>query len=260
MSFMALIVYQLHQFEEHGIDLMGQYYAFGPYVNNIIGGFVGCPTVSKDCPLNVENIFYINMVMVWLPLLVSAHIAERRPFLAACFISILPVNALAHIGVALVHQEYNPGLFTAVMLFLPFSFFYYRRLLAEKRLSRARMFCSFLYGVIGHLFMMGALVLGYVRGDYATAYYPLILSLYILLPLILGCLKCCSTKGCAKCCCPKGCAKCSDCGGCSGCCGCECMTSCDMKPKATKAKVTKAKEKEKASKPVAAAKPKAKKK
>ena len=270
----ALIVYQLHQFEEHGIDLTGQAYAFEGTLNHILSKFqLGCPTFNH-CPLNPENILYVNMLCVWLPLLIATHIAERRPFVAACYLGVIPSNAAAHIVSALIFREYNPGLFTAVALFLPFSFFYYRKAISTGYITANQGVASFIYGALFHPFLVLMMLPMYVQHDYPTILYPLSLILYVLFPLVISCIKdggdcattlcekmsstclCCGKSNCngcdskAFCCAGADCDCCSKKAGC-GCSNPNCQCACKKqngekavktpkkKTTATKAKVTK---------------------
>jgi hypothetical protein len=104
--FLQLPVYMLHQFEEHAGD------RFRLYVNRTIGR-------GREA-LTPLATFWINSLGVWAVDLVALYLA--------CFVDVglgliavyLPlVNALGHIGPAAARREYNPGLFTAVLLFLP---------------------------------------------------------------------------------------------------------------------------------------------
>ncbi|MEM9391588.1 MAG: hypothetical protein AAGA02_14010, partial [Bacteroidota bacterium] len=62
---LMLIAYILHQFEEHWIDLYGNYSAFYDYNNNFILSSLGAPD-SQVKPLTRESIFIINTSLVWL--------------------------------------------------------------------------------------------------------------------------------------------------------------------------------------------------
>ncbi|MEM6831525.1 MAG: hypothetical protein AAF551_13525, partial [Bacteroidota bacterium] len=65
MGVLMLIAYILHQFEEHWIDLYGNYSAFYDFNNNFILGSLGAPD-SQVKPLTKASIFVINTSLVWL--------------------------------------------------------------------------------------------------------------------------------------------------------------------------------------------------
>ena len=83
LVFLQLPIYMLHQFEEHNHD------RFRTFFNDILGK--GQPVLSEGA------VCFINTVGVW------------------------GVNALIHIVQAVALRRYNPGLVTAIVLFLPLS-------------------------------------------------------------------------------------------------------------------------------------------
>lgn len=109
-------IYLLHQFEEHGIDLQGERFAFLASLCESLG-FTG----GEPCPANPELLFAVNVVGCQVAFALAWVYRFRRPLVAACVWGIPVVNALLHIKVALQDGGYNPGLFTAVVLFLPLS-------------------------------------------------------------------------------------------------------------------------------------------
>lgn len=48
-------------------------------------------------------------------------LGRRWPALALSYVSVPAINAFAHIGPAIAAGDYNPGLLTAVLMFLPLS-------------------------------------------------------------------------------------------------------------------------------------------
>jgi hypothetical protein len=101
-----LPLYMLHQFEEHDND------RFRLFVNRQIAG--GREALS---PLAV---FVINIPGVWGVILVSFALAWNvRPGLGLIAIDLVLVNAVAHAVAAIALRRYNPGLITALVLFLP---------------------------------------------------------------------------------------------------------------------------------------------
>ena len=106
LVYLQLPIYMLHQYEEHAGD------RFRLWVNNMIGG-------GRDVLTPIAT-FWINSLLVWLLDIVAIYLA--------CFVSLplgliafyLPMlNAFGHIVPAIVKKQYNPGLITSVVLFLP---------------------------------------------------------------------------------------------------------------------------------------------
>jgi hypothetical protein len=101
-----LPIYMLHQYEEHDND------RFRTFVNGIIAG-------GREA-LSPAAVFVINIPGVWGVILVSFALAWNvRPGLGLIAIYLVLVNGVAHVVVAIAMRRYNPGLFTAIFLFLP---------------------------------------------------------------------------------------------------------------------------------------------
>lgn len=108
LLFLHLPAYQIHQFEEHDRD------RFRLYMNRVAGG-------GKEI-LTVPAVFWINIGFVWAlfaALIVLAALAGVGWGLGVVYGTL--ANAVIHIAAALRNRAYNPGLATAVFLFLPLS-------------------------------------------------------------------------------------------------------------------------------------------
>ena len=108
MVFLQLPLYMLHQFEEHDDD------RFRRFFNRTIGG--GREVLS---PLAV---FVINVPGVWGLIVVSFYLSANVASgygLIAVYLTL--VNAAVHIAHGVMFRAYNPGLATAIVLFLPAS-------------------------------------------------------------------------------------------------------------------------------------------
>lgn len=116
LAWAATAAYLLHQFEEHGIDARGAPYAFhGALCTRF--GFAG----AAACPIPESFITAVNIPVVWLAGPIAALLGRRWPAIALSYFSVPAINAFAHIAPALATGDYNPGLLTAVLLFLPLS-------------------------------------------------------------------------------------------------------------------------------------------
>lgn len=116
LAWAATAAYLLHQFEEHGIDAAGVPYAFrGALCMRF--GFAN----ATACPIPESFITAVNIPAVWISGPIAALLGRRWPAIALSYFSVPAVNAFAHIGPALAAGDYNPGLLTAVLLFLPLS-------------------------------------------------------------------------------------------------------------------------------------------
>lgn len=104
--YLQLPAYLVHQYEEHAGD------RFRLYVNRVIGG-------GREALTPVAT-FWINALGVWAVDLAALYLAVfLDPALGLIAVYLPVVNALGHVGPAVARREYNPGLGTALGLFLP---------------------------------------------------------------------------------------------------------------------------------------------
>lgn len=102
----CLCAYMIHQYEEHDDD------RFRRFLNsNIAAGRAG---------LTHFDVFLINVPGVWGVIAIAAWlVAARGPGYGLIAVYLLLVNAFAHIVGAIVYRKYNPGLWTAIFIFIP---------------------------------------------------------------------------------------------------------------------------------------------
>jgi hypothetical protein len=106
LIFVQLPIYLLHQLEEHGDD------RFRRFVNARIGG--GRELLSPGLT------FGINLIAVWILFAVAFLLAYYvDPGLGLIAVYTTAVNAVVHMLAAAAGRAYNPGLITALALFVP---------------------------------------------------------------------------------------------------------------------------------------------
>jgi hypothetical protein len=113
--FLQWPIYMLHQYEEHDND------RFRLYVNRMFG--------EGHEVLSYPAVFVINVLGVWGVNATSFYLASCVSLgygLIAVYLTL--VNGVVHIVVAVALRSYNPGLGTAVFLFLPVGVFGLREL------------------------------------------------------------------------------------------------------------------------------------
>jgi hypothetical protein len=145
-----LIVYLVHQFEEHGIDLLGRRYFLITYAQDLIGEF----GPGNRFVLTPLAIYRTNTLVVWL-LFLTAVWGGRRfiwPGLAAG--GLVLTNGVFHVGVALWRWEYNPGLGSAVFLFLPAGLLYFRFVRQHCAITWPGIAGGVLFGVAAHAVLL----------------------------------------------------------------------------------------------------------
>ena len=179
---LMLPVYMLHQFEEHGVDLLGRRFHF--LVD--MCGMLGHPALGT-CPADPAFILAVNVGGVWAAGLCAIVWRRRNPMVGACAFGIPLVNGLAHLGPAITHRAYNSGLLTGVLVFLPLCVVVLRTLLRAGILDLRRVLAVVATGIWVHAALMG-LLLGSASGVIPR---PLMLVLQVangFVPLLVGAL------------------------------------------------------------------------
>lgn len=161
LLWLMLPVYMIHQFEEHGVDALGRRYAFRAALCANLGW-----TTDADlahCPATEWFIFAVNPGTVWIAGLVAGLAGPRRVLVGAAALGIPMVNAVAHIVPALRTHTYNPGLVTAVLLFVPVCAWTFRALVSQQLLRRVHIAYSFFAGIVLHGVLLSSLI-AFARG------------------------------------------------------------------------------------------------
>jgi Protein of unknown function with HXXEE motif len=108
LIYLQLPIYMLHQLEEHDDD------RFRRFVNDNIAGGLPALTTPAVVVINVPGVWGINLVALYL-----AYFVHLGLGLIAVYLTL--VNAVLHVISTIVLRRYNPGLVTALVLFLPFG-------------------------------------------------------------------------------------------------------------------------------------------
>jgi hypothetical protein len=108
--FLQLPVYMLHQYEEHG--------------HGAFKAFINAMRPADAPPVSDRTIFWINILGVWVVDLVALYVARFGKGawgLVAPYMAV--VNGLLHIGMAVRQRRSNPGLWTSLLLMIPFGLY-----------------------------------------------------------------------------------------------------------------------------------------
>lgn len=106
LTFLFLPIYMLHQYEEHDGD------RFRRSFNETIGK-------GREV-LTPAAVFIVNVPGVWGVIIAACYLtAKINPGLGLIAVYLAVVNAVAHAGQAIARRAYNPGLITALVVFLP---------------------------------------------------------------------------------------------------------------------------------------------
>jgi hypothetical protein len=153
LTWAAVFAYLLHQFEEHGVDARDNAYAFRGFLCGTLG--FGDP---RACPVPVTFITAVNITAVWVAGPLSALLARRWPVIGLSFFAIPAVNLFAHAMPALTARSYNPGLLTALLLFLPLSLLAFAAAITRYHLGVRAVLATLFAGAVLHALLMGSLM------------------------------------------------------------------------------------------------------
>jgi len=173
-------LYLLHMFEEHGIDVLGQRYAFLGF----LCWTLGYPAPSS-CPATPEFVFSVNVLACQTAFALAFFLRRTRPMVAACAWGIPLVNAVAHVLPALATGRYNPGLLTAVFLFVPGCSWMLRTVLRSGILPPSSGWRIVATGVLTHVVLIGSVGLRGI-GMLPTGLFLALNGVNGLWPLVLG--------------------------------------------------------------------------
>jgi len=116
LSFLAVAVYLVHNVEEYGIAANGVPHAFPDALCVLLGqpGFPGC---------GIPPAFFlvVNIPLVWVAGPVAAALSHRFRLAGFTLWGVIGINAVVHVAPALAQREYDPGLLTAIVLFIPLT-------------------------------------------------------------------------------------------------------------------------------------------
>lgn len=148
LAWLAVVAYLAHNVEEYGVDMLGRHYEFPVNLSHMFSHGVQSP----------PNAFYlaVNLSIVWVALPLAAVLSKRHPLIGLAGYSIMAVNFLTHLG-AFFSTGYNPGLLTAVVLFLPLTLWVAHALFGDKGLSYKGFGTVILVGVIAHAILLGSI-------------------------------------------------------------------------------------------------------
>ena len=126
---LLIVLYCLHQMEEHAYDLRGWRYSFAPNAAYLFGEVSGnaCQSYASPCPLDPKMLLYINMGVLGAGFggcLLMATLNPRRFGLSTSLNwGAATFNGLfGHIIPAIVHGRYNPGVAQSFIM-VPIGFY-----------------------------------------------------------------------------------------------------------------------------------------
>jgi hypothetical protein len=155
LSWMATVAYLLHNVEEYGLDLFGNSHAFPDAL---------CANLKlppfPDCSIPPAFFLAVNIPLFWVVGPMAALLSRRHRLVGFALYSVISINGLVHIAAVIgTGQPYNPGLLTALLLFLPLTVWVGYTFFGKDRLSYKAMACLVVWGVVLHVFLIVPMLL-----------------------------------------------------------------------------------------------------
>lgn len=157
MSVLLLVAYIIHQLEEHWVDIFGNQYAFYEYFNTLFLSILGAQD-SGVIILTREAIFLINTSLVWLIGIIAIWRSPKHLFPVLAMNGIVLVNAISHMVPGIFKQSYNPGLLTAIVIFLPLAIAFYRKVLFSNPGAKLQVIASIVWAILAHVILITGLL------------------------------------------------------------------------------------------------------
>jgi Protein of unknown function with HXXEE motif len=154
-----LVIYMVHQIEEHlwpgGFRQFTNAHVF--------------ESGRDDWPVDIGGVALVNIGYVWLPVAAAALFPQTLRWLGLGWIGLTLVNAISHIATSIRFREYNPGLITSIVLFLPFTIWVLAHETARGMLSGGEIGLVLLLGVLLHIPVAALFVVPYLKKRSASA-------------------------------------------------------------------------------------------
>ncbi len=154
-----LVIYMLHQIEEHlwpgGFRQFTNAHVF--------------QSGRDDWPVDIGGVALVNVGYVWLPVAAAALFPHTLRWVGLGWIGLTLVNAVTHIVTSIRFRQYNPGLVTSIVLFVPFTVWALIHESARGWLSAGEIGMVLLLGVLLHIPVAALFVVPYLRNRPTTA-------------------------------------------------------------------------------------------
>jgi hypothetical protein len=153
LSWLAVVIYIIHNVEEYGVDLLGQFHAFPDFMCSLLG-----LSPFPSCPIPTPFFLAVNLPLFWAGAPIAAIMSRRHPILGLSVYGVIFVNALTHLA-SFARAGYNPGVLTALILFLPVSVWVATACFGTDRLPYRGIVFIVADGVLLHAILMSSAIL-----------------------------------------------------------------------------------------------------
>lgn len=153
LSWLMVPVYFIHQFEEYGFDATGRSYGFPQSTCEMFGYSLA------NCPIPASFFPFVNIPGLWIGAPIAALLARRNHAVGLGYLGVLSINSLVHLGPVIGGKDYNPGLLTAMILFVPLSGWIIHTCFGPQGLRYQTLAAILLAGVLLHVVLIGSIQL-----------------------------------------------------------------------------------------------------
>ncbi len=140
---LTLVIFTIHNIEEY-FTMSNFFSAYGSEIPAFLARY------AKPIPSDLFIVMIILITMlaaVFVYCGVKGSSNSRGMFWAMIWVTGgLLVNGLHHVVITLYFGAYTPGVFTSVVLFLPYSIYLLRKALIERQIDKHRLVWSFVVG------------------------------------------------------------------------------------------------------------------
>jgi len=170
-----VVCYMLHNVEEYGLDLTGAHNGFPSAMAAIFGQ-----------PLKEYFFLTVNFSIVWIAAPIAAWIGKKKnwPVLATGMAGLMLVNSFTHIGSGIA-GGYNPGLLTALLLFVPISVWALCVCFGKNRIPGSARWWNLGIGVLYHIIMFGSILPQVFSGNINMPLLSVIMAIDMVLTFFL---------------------------------------------------------------------------
>jgi len=172
LAWLAAPLYWIHQLEEYSLPVLG----FDYNLPDMVARNIGFPPYP-ECP--VPMVFYpvVNIFLMWVGAPLAAYLCKRNVVLGFSYWGLIFANGLVHTMGGVTQHIYNPGLWTAAILFVPLSLWVIYALVFSGPYSGKVVAVSFVWGAVTHALLFigyGFLKAGVISPAVLVAYGVLI--------------------------------------------------------------------------------------
>ncbi len=152
---MATVAYLLHNVEEYGLDFLGNSHAFP----DALCANLKFPPLP-DCPIPPAFFLAVNIPLFWVVGPLAALLSPRHRLVGFALYSVISINGLVHIAAVFgTGQPCNPGLLTALLLFIPLTVWVGYAFFGKDQLSYTAMALLLVWGGVLHVFLAGPMLM-----------------------------------------------------------------------------------------------------